>query len=226
MIKTFSFLIILTTTSFLWAHEQLIVVLSPNLDSTTATLQRYEKEGSWHKVGERVPVTLGRHGLGWSEGSKPLKNEGDGRSPAGVFAITSTFGYDEHPMGTMPYYHASEDLICVDESNDIRYNQMALLNPNDPPKSYEVMHRADGVYRYGAVIDYNPQSISGRGSCLFFHLKNRKNTPTAGCTAMDEKPLVEMLRWLDPIKKPTLLQIPLSECERYQKEFVGIECGG
>jgi len=224
MVKTVSLLVILASTSFLWAYEQLIVVLSPEMNSTTAMLQRYEKEGSWHKVGESVSVTLGRNGLGWSSGGEPLKNEGDGRSPAGIFEIHSTFGYDKNPLGAMPYLYADENLICVDESKDTRYNQITLLNPNNPPKSYEVMHRADGVYRYGAVIGYNSQNISGRGSCIFFHLKNSQNTPTAGCTAMEEKPLVEMLRWLDPIKKPTLLQIPVSECERYQKEFVGIGC--
>ena len=224
MVKTFLFLVILTSRSLLWGDEQLIVVISSELNSTTATLQRYEKEESWYKVGESVPVTLGRNGFGWESGNTSLKREGDGRSPAGIFEIHATFGYDENPIGTMPYYYADDNLICVDDSNDIRYNQMALLNPIDPPKSYEVMHRTDGVYRYGAVIGYNPQNNSGRGSCIFFHLKNRQNTPTAGCTAMDEKPLMEMLRWLDPIKKPALLQITDSECERYQKEFVGVGC--
>jgi L,D-peptidoglycan transpeptidase YkuD (ErfK/YbiS/YcfS/YnhG family) len=187
-------------------------------------LQRYEKEVSWHKVGESVPVILGRNGLGWESGNKSLKTEGDGRSPAGIFEIHSTFGYDENPLGAMPYYYADENLICVDDSNDTRYNRMVLLDPLHPPKSYEVMHRADGVYRYGAVIGYNPQNSGGHGSCLFFHLKNRQNTPTSGCTAMDEKPLLEMLRWLDPLKKPRLLQIPVSECVQYQKEFDGVEC--
>ncbi len=224
MVKTFLFLVILTSMSLLWGEEQLIVVISPEPNSTTATLQRYEKEESWHTVGESVPVTLGRNGLGWESGNTSLKREGDGRSPAGIFEIHATFGYDENPIGTMPYYYADDNLICVDDSNDTRYNQMALLNPNDPPKSYEVMHRADGVYRYGAVIDYNPTQSMGRGSCIFFHLKNAKNTPTSGCTAMDKKPLMEMLRWLDPLKKPRLLQIPVNECEKYQKEFIGVEC--
>jgi len=224
MVKTVFILIILAITSFLRANEQLILVISPKLNSTAATLQRYEKGEFWYKVGEPSSVTLGRSGLGWSSGDEPLKNEGDGRSPAGVFEIHTTFGYDKNPLGAMPYYYADNTLICVDDSDDIHYNQMALFDPLHPPKSYEVMHRADGVYRYGAVIGYNPTQSAGRGSCIFFHLKNGKNTPTAGCTAMDETPLVEMLRWLDPQKNPHLLQIPASECEKYQKEFMGIGC--
>jgi len=224
MIKNFSLFFILMTFSSVWAMEQLVVVISPEMNSTTASLQRYEKQGVWHKVGESISVTLGRSGLGWAAGNETLKMEGDGRSPAGVFPITSTFGYDEKPLSTMPYHHAHEQLICVDDANDTRYNKIALLDPQNPPKSYEVMRRIDGVYRYGAVIDYNSKGVSGRGSCIFFHLNKTNSTPTSGCTAMDEKPLLEMLRWLDPEKKPRLLQIPASECMKYQKEFVRIEC--
>ncbi|MDP3464551.1 MAG: L,D-transpeptidase family protein [Sulfuricurvum sp.] len=224
MIKKFFIFFIVMTFSSVWGHEQLVVVLSPEQNSTAGWLQRYEKEVVWHTVGEPVHVTLGRSGLGWAEGYETLKMEGDGRSPAGVFPITSTFGYDPQPNSTMPYFHADEKLICVDDVNDSHYNKMALLNPQNPPKSYEVMRRSDGVYRHGAIIDYNPNGISGRGSCIFFHLNKTNNTPTSGCTAMDEKPLLEMLSWLDPEKKPRLLQVPRSECEKYQKEFVGIEC--
>lgn len=224
MIKKFFIFFILMTFSSVWAMEQLIVVISPEVNSTTASLQRYEKESVWHKAGESISVTLGRSGLGWAEGNETLKMEGDGRSPAGVFPITSTFGYDPQPNSTMPYFHADERLMCVDDVNDSHYNKMALLNPQNPPKSYEVMRRSDGVYRHGAIIDYNPNGISGRGSCIFFHLNKTNNTPTSGCTAMEEKPLLEMLRWLDPEKKPRLLQIPASECVKYQKEFAGIEC--
>ncbi|MGZ8546647.1 MAG: L,D-transpeptidase family protein [Sulfuricurvum sp.] len=224
MIKNFSLFFILMTFSSVWAMDQLVVVVSPELNATTALLQRYEKEGVWHKVGEGTSVNLGRSGLGWAEGNEILKMEGDGRSPAGIFEIRSTFGYAPEGNFKMPYFYADENLICVDDVNDSHYNKMALLDPKDPPKSYEVMRRADGVYQYGAIIDYNPNGVSGRGSCIFFHLKNIKNTPTSGCTAMEEEPLLEMLRWLDPRKKPRLLQIPKSECVKYQKEFVGIEC--
>ncbi len=86
------------------------------------------------------------------------------------------------------------------------------------------MRRNDRVYRNGAVIGYNRERVSGRGSCIFFHLNHADKRPTSGCTAMEEQPLLELIRWLDPTKKPTLVQIPKSECVRYQKEFVGIVC--
>lgn len=219
MYKNFlSFLI-----SAVFPTEQLVVVVADDMNATTAHLQRYEKRGEWEKTGSPLTVTLGRNGLGYSSGKEPLKKEGDGRSPSGVFAIKAAFGYEGDPIGEMPYLHADEKLICVDDPGDERYNR--IVTAGEPmPKSFEWMRREDGVYRYGAVIDYNPQQEKGRGSCIFIHLNHFDRRPTSGCTAMDEGALVELLGWLDPDKKPRILQIPKSECSTYQKEFEGIEC--
>lgn len=187
-------------------------------------MQRYLKDIRWEKAGEPIPVILGRNGLGWAGGGEPLKMEGDGRSPAGVFGISGTFGAQQMPNTKMPYRYADETLICVDDVSDERYNQITVLNPLSPPKSYEKMRRNDEVYRNGAVIDYNTAGVKGRGSCIFIHLNHPDRRPTAGCTAMDAEPLTELLQWLDPEKEPIIVQIPKDECGRYQKEFAGIGC--
>lgn len=224
MFKIITLLSLSLGLSSLIASEQLIVVLSAELNATNGTMQRYEKEKVWRKIGEEIPVVLGRNGLGYSDQKNPLKKEGDGRSPAGVFPISSTFGYDEHPNSAMPYHYADEKLICVDDIEDERYNTFALLDPLTPPKSFENMRRSDDVYRNGAVIGYNTSGEKGRGSCIFIHLNHSDHRPTSGCTAMDEAPLIELLHWLDPQKNPQILQIPKSECENYQKELEGITC--
>jgi L,D-peptidoglycan transpeptidase YkuD (ErfK/YbiS/YcfS/YnhG family) len=222
MTKTLFLTVILL--SFASASEQLIVVLSKDMNTTSASMQRYVKENRWHKVGAAVPVTLGRSGLGHSEGAEPLKVEGDGRSPAGLFEISRTFGTEVSPNSAMVYLHADETLICIDDVSDEHYNQIAVLDPLHPPKSYEKMRREDEVYRNGAIIEYNAAGIKGRGSCIFIHLNHPDNRPTSGCTAMDREALIELLRWLDPLQHPKILQIPQSECQKYQKEFEGIEC--
>lgn len=224
MVKFWILFFIFSFFSAVWGFEQLSVVISPEMNSTSATLQRYEKNGSWEKIGEPISVTLGRSGLGYADKGEPQKREGDGRSPLGLFSVDASFGYSDTPNSRLPYYYADESLICVDDVEDIRYNKMALLDPAKPSKSFEFMHRKDEVYTHGAVINYNSKGVIGRGSCIFFHLNNKTKKPTSGCTAMDEAPLLELLRWFDPVKKPHLLQIPRSECWKYQKEFVGIEC--
>lgn len=205
--------------------QQLVVVVSQDMNASSGVMTRYEKSAETYvAVGTAIPVILGRNGLGWDSGVEPLKREGDGKSPAGIFDIVSTFGEDATPNSRMPYWFADDKLICIDDVNDTKYNTMNRLDPANPPKSFELMRRDDTVYRNGAVIDYNRAGVSGRGSCIFFHLNHPNNRPTAGCTAMEEQPLLELIHWFDPNKKPKLLQIPRSTCGHYQKEFVGIDC--
>lgn len=216
--------LIFSTFSFLSASEQLIVVIAEDMNRSEGMLQRYEKADVWEKTGAAVPVVLGRNGLGYAQGSEPLKREGDGRTPAGVFAISSTFGYEDAPNSKMPYLHADEHLICVDDPEDSRYNRIIRYEGEEFPKSYERMRREDEVYRNGAVIEYNALGEKGRGSCIFIHLNHPDSRPTSGCTAMEETPLKEVIGWLDPRKKPMILQIPKSDCAGYQQEFGGIAC--
>lgn len=221
--RLLSFFMIVAPVVF--GSQQLVVVISPDMNMTSATMTRYEKNRDMYRaIGTSVPVILGRSGLGWDQDRQPLKREGDGRSPAGIFDITATFGEDPKPNSAMPYWFADDKLICIDDVNDTQYNTMGNLDSLNPPKSYELMRRTDKVYRNGAVIDYNRARVSGRGSCIFFHLNHPDGRPTAGCTSMEEQPLGELIRWFDPTKKPKLLQIPKSECVKYQKEFVGIVC--
>jgi L,D-peptidoglycan transpeptidase YkuD (ErfK/YbiS/YcfS/YnhG family) len=225
MMKITATLLTLSLMSIASASQQLLVVLSPELNATSASMQRYEKGAVWTKVAEPIPVTLGRSGLGYVAFKEPLKNEGDGRSPAGVFPITAAFGYDQNTTFKLPYWHADENLYCVDDINDSRYNKiLRIYEKSSLPASYEIMRRLDGVYRYGAVIGYNDSAQRGRGSCIFIHLNHPDKRPTSGCTAMEEEALVELLNWLDPMKKPQILQIIKSECGKYKEAFEGIGC--
>ena len=222
MTKITLFLILFSVASF--ASEQLILVMAEDINRSSGTLQRYEKRGEWEKVGSPVSVTLGRNGMGYARGTEPLKVEGDGRTPSGEFAIRTTFGYDDAPNSAMPYLHADEHLICVDDPDDPRYNRIVRTDGGKLPASFEWMRREDDVYRDGVVIDYNGAGEKGRGSCIFIHRNHDDRRPTSGCTAMDETPLKELLGWLDPAKEPVIVQIPKSECEHYRKKFSGVDC--
>src|SRR5687768_9806553 len=85
--------------------RQLILVTSDGWTAGQGKLQRFERgeKGPWKKVGDSFEVVLGRSGLGWGYGmhpdeasmerAGPLKQEGDGRSPAGIFKIGDAYGY-------------------------------------------------------------------------------------------------------------------------------------
>ena len=83
--------------------RQMILVLTDSITSTNGYLFYFERQNDknvWTQINNKIPVVLGRNGLGWGRGlnsidsSKlPIKTEGDGRSPAGVFELGAAFGY-------------------------------------------------------------------------------------------------------------------------------------
>ena len=74
-------------------HKQVILVSTPSWTSQEGSLQKFSRfKGKCVAVGPKIPVTVGRKGLGWGKGfnenikEEPGKVEGDGRAPAGIFA--------------------------------------------------------------------------------------------------------------------------------------------
>src|SRR6478672_9757953 len=82
---------------------QMVLVVTPAWDSTSGSLRRFERAtpaAAWRQVGRVVPIVVGRTGLAWDDRQgtpsvgEPVKREGDGRSPAGAFALDTAFGFD------------------------------------------------------------------------------------------------------------------------------------
>jgi len=225
-------------TLFLWgnlasANEQLVLIISNDFNQTHGELTRYEKINHHYQlVGQAHTVNLGRKGLAWGLGlhnfktkpTEPVKQEGDGKAPAGIFNITTAFGYDETAPTKMPYIQADKTLICVDDSLSKNYNKIVELNQSKKPKSFEWMKREDNLYQYGLVIAHNAQAKEQAGSCIFFHIRKSKDAPTAGCSAMKKEELLTLLKWLDPTKKPQVVQIPRGYCSQAQDLYPGILC--
>lgn len=209
--------------------RQLVLVVAEGFNDNQARLRRFERsgEGAWRPVGDDVAVTLGKNGLGWGRGltgtlsnDGPVKVEGDGRSPAGVFAFGTAFAYQ--PENTwqptrMPMHKVTANTVCVESINSAWYNRIVEENTVAARDwtSPDRMLRPDGLYRFGLMVEHNAPDIKpGAGSCIFFHLWRRPGAPTVGCTAMNEPAILAVLAWMDPGKKPLLVQLPRAELER------------
>lgn len=225
------------TDSPLAASRQLLVVKAPAWESGRAELQRFARPSlaaDWQAVGERIPVSLGKSGLGWGRGchravgaAGPVKREGDGRAPAGIFAITELFGYagQDSPFARaarLPYRCATRDLKCIDDPLSRHYNRLVDLGePIDRDwVSHEEMLRDDERYAVGAVIAHNSRRpVAGAGSCIFLHVWQSAGLPTAGCTAASLADISEICRWLDGDASPLLVQLPQSEYRRFRARW-------
>lgn len=216
------------------ACRQLLVVTVPDWTSTTGELRRFVREaagGPWQACGAALAVSLGRAGLAWGRGLQPpqagdQKGEGDGKAPAGIFAISALFGYapadsEFARAARLPYLAASPDLLCVDDPASIHYNRLVDRTTVAADwASAEEMRRADARYEIGAVLGHNCTPVqAGAGSCVFLHVWQAPGVATAGCTALALAGMRELAGWLDGERQPLLVQLPLAEYERRRQAW-------
>ena len=203
---------------------QCVVVLTEKWESTNGVMRTFERNGAsenWRSRGPTIPVVVGKKGLGIGRGvvplkmeGAPIKKEGDEKAPAGIFRLSSAFGYAPARSASwvkLPYLALTKSIEGVDDPSSRYYNQ--LVDRSRVRKvdwrSSEQMRRDNALhYKWGAVVDHNAAAIPGAGSCIFLHLWEGPSVPTTGCTAMAEKDLVSLLRWLDPRQRPVLVQMP------------------
>ena len=108
--------------------KQILVVKTPNFDVIQGTLTAYEwdeKAQKWQSLTETIPVVVGGKGIAWGAGLQdaafnqlPFKKEGDKKSPAGIFYLSTLFGYEaKAKLGAlkMPYFQADSSIFCVDD---------------------------------------------------------------------------------------------------------------
>ncbi|MGB6692358.1 MAG: hypothetical protein WBE76_31340 [Terracidiphilus sp.] len=219
---------------------QMVVVTTGNWDAVEGRLQRFERANAheaWRPVGEPIPIVVGKNGMGWGIGlvatddasvraaDKPVKREGDGKSPAGVLALGTAFGYGTQPLPglKMPYLALTPTIECVDDVGSKYYNRIVDRSAVAPDwNSSEHMLYTGESYRWGVVVDHNGTvegrnanpPVPGGGSCVFLHIWHSSDQGTAGCTAMTQTNLETLLLWLDPARRPLLLQLPTAAYAR------------
>lgn len=222
---TKSFLIILNTSILLFSSQQALLVVADDFNTSKAILNCYEDN---KLVFSDIKVNIGRSGLAWGLGvediqhspHEPIKYEGDGKAPIGVFKLTNIFGYTNTSQYSLPYLYTSKELICVDDSKSNFYNQ--IIQAHGDEKSFEYMKREDSQYKLGVVVEHNKNAVSARGSCIFLHVQKKKGASTAGCTSMKYDDLEKIVNWLDKKKNPLLIQVPkkyLKEAKELIKKF-------
>ncbi|MFN8255975.1 MAG: L,D-transpeptidase family protein [Bacteroidales bacterium] len=207
------------------AHK-LILVVTDGWDSTAANIYLLEKQDNkWNFNGKKYKGVIGRNGFGWGLGLHDSvdwekrfpyrpKLEGDLRTPAGLYTLSdSVMGYDSIlPVNTAKRYvqlHAS--MHAVDDTSSLYYNQ--IVDTNSFPSgfrnyynSYEDLANMGPVYKYLFVIEHNKKRVRGRGSNIYFHIRNTNGKGTGGCTAVDEKDILEIIEWID--NSTVILQLP------------------
>ncbi len=213
---------------------QAVVITTKNWSAINGTAQFFERENTksiWKETGKSFPIVVGVNGMAWSDGLNELpsdtgrllmKTEGDGKSPAGIFSLTSAFGTTGNSgKYKLPYTKLTEYTECVDDVKSFHYNKIVnrMQVGNFDWKSSEKMLEIVPQYDLGVFVEHNFERQSGAGSCIFLHIWKDSKTGTAGCTAMERKNIETVLAWLDPQKNPVLIQLPADSYKQFQTKW-------
>lgn len=184
--------------------KQLILVTAKDYGTSEATVRTFEKDGDkWKTVIPATPAIVG--GMGFAAPGE--KREGDGMSPTGTFTFGTCFGNKPNPGTKLAYRQTTDNDYWVDDSESKYYNTWQTGPSDGKWNSAENLGLTGTVYDYAAVIEYNTKEKTPKmGSAIFMHIWGSPSGSTGGCTAMAEETLVPILKWLNPDKKPIIMQ--------------------
>lgn len=189
---------------------QLLTAITDDWSATHATLQLWKRDGAkWVKDGDAWPAVIGKTGAAWGDGlhgtgapdgqQGPRKHEGDGASPAGVFAVRGAYGYADAAKTKLAYTALTPSWQCVDDPRSKHY---ATILDRSTVKvdwtSAETMRRDDALYTWVVDLAHNAAATPNAGSCIFLHVWGGPDSTTVGCTAMAEPKLASLIGQLDP----------------------------
>lgn len=183
--------------------QQVIVVLASSYGTINANFKTYEKvNGYWQIINSGNAVT-------GKKGFSDNRHEGDMTSPTGKYGIPFLFGNADNPGAKLPFRKVQTGDYWVSNKIIDEYNVWMHYDGSDPDGrlyDYEALW-TQPLYKYAAVIDYNygPGKVMGKGSGIFLHIAPYSGGGTLGCIGVSETNLVQILRWLDPAKKPIII---------------------
>jgi len=182
--------------------KQVVVVQAEKGVGAKITLWQENGDG-WLAAAGPWPAVIGVHGMA----QIGQKKEGDGKTPAGLFPILFAFG-EAHQIATgLNYRVTSEQDIWVDDPQSNLYNQWSRLPTT--ARSFERMKRKDSLYKLGLAVGYNQNPVvPGAGSAIFIHVWRNAAKGTAGCAALAEEQVRELVKLLRREESPAALFLP------------------
>ena len=122
------------------------------------------------------------------------KREGDGKTPAGTFAIRKILYRPDRlvkPQSSLAVEQLKPNDAWNDDPTHADYNKKVSL-PHDGHT--ERLWREDNLYNIIVVIGFNDKKITpSKGSAIFVHVAKTNYKHTRGCIALNQLDLVEVI---------------------------------
>jgi L,D-peptidoglycan transpeptidase YkuD (ErfK/YbiS/YcfS/YnhG family) len=168
------------------------VVSVVGVGGSNAKMDVYQRTAAgWQPVGVGIGAHIG------SAGMTPQARDGYPATPMGVYSLDSAFGTAANPGGGLPYVQVGPDHWWDGDPKSPTFNTMQVCKKDQCPFNTSESENLDiPQYKHAVVMGVNKARVPGNGGAFFFHTTD--GGPTAGCVAIDDPTLVQIIRWLRP----------------------------
>ncbi|MFE7120814.1 L,D-transpeptidase family protein, partial [Streptomyces sp. NPDC057654] len=167
--------------------RQAVVVTGEGKNSPKSTVVVYERTSEGWRAGASWPAHNALRG--WSEKHRM----GDLRSPIGVFTLTDAGGRLADPGAKLPYTRSRGFTVggtgFADEPLAGSFDYVVAINYNRKPGT--------------SPMDWTRPMGEDRGGGIWLHVDH--GGPTHGCVSVGQDRMAELLRTLDPARKPIVV---------------------
>jgi L,D-peptidoglycan transpeptidase YkuD (ErfK/YbiS/YcfS/YnhG family) len=168
------------------------VISVVGVGGSNAKMDIYQRDaGGWQPVAVAIPTHIGSAGLAAEAKS------GYPATPMGVFALPFAFGTAPNPGGGLKYVQVGSDHWWNGDDDSATFNTMQVCKKAQCPFSTGASENLQiPQYKHAVVMGVNPNRQPGKGAAFFFHTTD--GGATAGCVAIDDVKLVQVIQWLRP----------------------------
>ncbi|OBH16592.1 L,D-transpeptidase family protein [Mycolicibacter sinensis] len=168
------------------------VISVVGVGGSDAKMDVYQRGASgWQPVAAGIPAHVG------SAGMAQKAKSGHPATPMGVFTLPYAFGTAPNPGGGLQYVQVGPDHWWDGDDHSPTFNTMQVCKKAQCPfDTNESENLQIPQYKHAVVMGVNTARTPGDGAAFFFHTTD--GGPTAGCVAIDDAKLVQIIQWLRP----------------------------
>ncbi|GFG71822.1 L,D-transpeptidase family protein [Mycolicibacter senuensis] len=168
------------------------VISVVGVGGSDAKMDVYQRSATgWQPVAAGIPAHVG------SAGMAQQAKSGHPATPMGVFTLPYAFGTAPNPGGGLQYVQIGPDHWWDGDDNSPTFNTMQVCKKEQCAfNTAESENLQIPQYKHAVVMGVNTARTPGDGAAFFFHTTD--GGPTAGCVAIDDAKLVQIIQWLRP----------------------------
>jgi L,D-peptidoglycan transpeptidase YkuD (ErfK/YbiS/YcfS/YnhG family) len=162
---------------------------------SSAKVDVFQRDATgWQPLRAGIPAHVGANGFAAET------HDGNMKTPLGIYTLDFAFGTAPNPGGGLQYVQVGPDHWWDGDMKSPTYNTMQVCEraqcPFDTSPDSGTENLDIPQYKHAVVMGVNKARVPGNGGAFFMHTTD--GGPTAGCVALDDGTLVEIMRWLQP----------------------------